>query len=139
MWKLISIIILLEIILNFTRENAFDCLSKNPFLFSTLALHHVTNGFLLYGWLFNDKPLLILHIIFCIAIMLYWLNNRGFCDVTVYVNEKCGWDKTDHLRDILYYLGLKGSELWKNKNLHYVIISLLCSISIYKLLSSTTV
>lgn len=65
--------------------------------------------------------------------MIYWQSNRGFCDVTVYVNEKCGWNKTDLLRDVLYYSGLKQSKIWKDKRLHYVIISLCCSISIYKL------
>lgn len=66
--------------------------------------------------------------------MIYWTLNRGLCDVTVYVNEKCDWKKEELLRDILYYSGLKQSKLWKQKKLHYVIISLLCSISIYKLI-----
>lgn len=135
MWEIIGIIILVEILLNFTRPNAVDCLLKNPLLLIILAIHHVTNAFLLYGWLFNDKILLSIHIFFCVSIMAYWKFNKGFCHATLYVNEKCNWDKTDLLRDVLYYSGLKQSKLWK-KELHYVIITLLCSISIYKLVKN---
>lgn len=133
MWKIIGVIILVEIFLNFTRKNSINCLLKNPFLLAILSFHHITNGFLLYGWLFDNKLILSIHVLFCIWIMIYWQSNRGFCDVTVYVNEKCGWNKTDLLRDVLYYSGLKQSKIWKNKKLHYVIISLCCLISIYKL------
>lgn len=133
MWITFTVIVFIEVVLNFTRPNAKDCLLNQPDVLTTLILHHIANYFLLFGWTFNDTRILIFHFICCLSSVIYWMMNKHFCHVTVFVNEKCNWDKEEPFRDILYYSGIKSTKLWKEKRLHYVIISLLGLISLYKI------
>ena len=135
MWWIIFIfVILLELILNFMRPNAIEELLNKPITLIILILHHIANGFLLYGWLFDNTIILITHVICCLFIMIYWSLNNGLCHLTVYVNEKCNWDKNHHLMDMLYFSGLKSTTYWKEKKIHYLIVFVLGIISLYKII-----
>jgi hypothetical protein len=135
MWLFIIIIsiIFIEILFNFKDAKSRETLLEQPNVLFVLIIHYIANGFLLYGWLFDNTNILFFHIVCCIFIMIYWTFNKGFCHLTLYVNEKCDWNET-HLKDLLYLSGIKSTTLWKEKKLHYVIISLLGMISLYKIL-----
>ena len=39
------------------------CIKKNPSILFILLLHHFINCFLIVGWIFNYRPILLLHFI----------------------------------------------------------------------------
>lgn len=133
MWKLFILIILLEIILDFSTVDTIKCINFHPIIIYRLILHHITNCFLLYGWIFDNAILLLIHILNAISVVIYWLSNSNLCDLTVNVNDICGWKKDAPFKDLLYMSGIKSIPNW-NILWHYVLILLLAFISVYKLI-----
>lgn len=132
MWKLLILIILLEIILDFSTSDTMICIKNHPKIIFRLALHHIINCFLLYGWILDNPILLLIHILIAISVVIYWLLNSNLCDLTVDVNETCGWKKDSPFKDLLYMSGIKSIPNW-NRLWHYVLVLIVASISIYKL------
>jgi len=132
MWKLFVFIVLLEIALNFTMRDTFECIKDHYNVVFWLILHHISNCFLNYGWLFNNMIILSIHLLTTISTLIYWLSNSNLCDLTVYVNKICGWDENASFKDLLYMSGIKSIPFW-NKIWHYVFIILSGCISIYKI------
>ena len=132
MWLLFISIILLEITLNLTRPKTTECIKKHPCALFSLIVHHIANCFLLYGWILNNIPLLSIHILVCVSTIIYWITNSNLCDITVYVNRICGWDNKEPFHDLIYFLGFKKIPLW-NSLWHYILVSLIAFISIYKI------
>lgn len=134
MWKIFVFIVILEITLDFMISPTIECIKKSPNVGFWVILHHITNCFLLYGWIFNNVLLLKLHIFICLVTTFHWIINSHLCDLTVYVNEACGWEETAPFRDLLYMIGIKTnpyvSIIW-----YYMLVIFLSFISYYKILN----
>lgn len=132
MWLLFISIILLEITLNLTRLKTTECIKKHPYILFSLILHHIANCFLLYGWILNNITVLSIHVLVCVSTIIYWITNSNLCDITVYVNRICGWDNKEPFHDLIYFFGFKKIPRW-NSLWHYILVSLIAFISIYKI------
>lgn len=125
-------IVLLEILLDFTTKPTSLCIKEQPYIIYILTLHHVGNCFLLYAWLFNNKYILLLHIMTVLVTTIYWYFNENRCDITIDVNKLCGWNKDKPFRDLLDMSGLKKVALW-NEVWHYLFIIIGGMISLWKI------
>lgn len=132
MWKLFILILLFEIVLNFSMTKTLECIRHHQNVAVLLILHHISNCFLNYGWLFNNRIILIIHVLTCISTLIYWATNSNLCDFTVYVNKICKWNEKAPFNDLLYMSGVKSLPLW-NKIWHYIFVILSGTISIYKI------
>ena len=123
---------ILDTIVDLFHSLTNKCIYKYPTILFVLILHHFLSCFLLGGWLLNYKPLLMIHIITVIVTFIYWRNNENLCDLTIFVNEKCGWKRDKPFRDLLDVVGLKNMRNW-NEYGHYIVIVLGGLISLYKI------
>ena len=131
-WLYIFLIILsLDIYVDFRRAQTLQCIKSNTNVAYMLLFHHIISTFLLYGWLIDIKPVLLFHIFVVFSTVIYWLFNRNLCDITVYINEKCGWKKDTPFKDILETIGFKSLPYWNNFG-HYLFIVIGGFISYYK-------
>jgi hypothetical protein len=131
MWVLFVFILLLEVFLAFSKSQIKTCVNKDKNALYLLLLHHVGNCFLLYGWLFSNKVILLLHIFTVIGTAIYWKVNNNRCDLTIYINRECGFPENAPFHDLLDMSGLKSVPMW-NEIGHYIFIVLGCLISVYK-------
>ena len=133
MWKLFIFIISLETLIDILSKQTSNCIinSQKPIL-ELLVLHHVSSGFLLYGWLFNDYILLWFHILTVLFTASHWLLNDNKCALTVYINKECDWPENKPFHDILDMIGLKSIKSW-NELWHYIFIICGMFISMFKL------
>jgi len=88
--------------------------------------------FLLIGWIFNFKQILLLHIIIVIGTIIYWTITQHLCDLTVYVNKLCGWEEKQSFNDLLNIFGIKKIKWWNNI-WHYFVIIIAACICLYKI------
>ena len=109
------------------------CINNNSVVFFILLLHHLISCFLLIGWIFKSKSILLLHILTVVITCIYWFYNRNLCDLTVYVNKKCGWNVDQPFNDLLHFIGIKKVKGW-NEFWHYIVIIIGSIISLYKLI-----
>lgn len=131
MWYVLALIILLEITLNFTRQDTRAHIKEHPKIIPYLVIHHIANCFLLYGWILNNTFMLIFHALCCVFIIIYWHTNK-YCQLTVHVNKIVGTDDSEPFKDILYMLGFKSIPLW-NVVWNHVLVIAIAFISIYKI------
>jgi hypothetical protein len=96
-----------------------------------IILHHLSNCFLLYGWIINNHIVSALHILVVLFTILHWRFNRNRCALTVKVNQQCGWDENKPFHDILDAIGLKRLPAW-NEIWHYVFIAVGAGISMFR-------
>ena len=122
MWRLFVFIISLEIILDILNRTTSKCIqqSRQPIL-ELLIIHHISSGFLLYGWLFNNRILLSLHISTVLLTIMHWMTNNNRCKLTVYINNLCNWSENKPFHDMLDMIGLKSIKSW-NELWHYIFI-----------------
>ena len=125
---------ILDTIVDLFHNLTRNCIYEHPIILFVLILHHFLSCFLLGGWLFDYKPLLIIHIITVITTVIYWRNNDNLCDLTMWVNEQCGWAHKKPFRDLLDVIGLKNVRNW-NEYGHYIIILLGGMFSLYKIVN----
>lgn len=136
MWKLFTLIISLETLVDLLNKHTSKCIiNSQKHILELLIFHHISSGFLLYGWLFNNKILLSLHIITVLVTAIHWITNNNKCALTVYINNECDWPENKPFHDILDMIGLKQIKSW-NELWHYVFIILGMFISVYKLYMS---
>ena len=85
--------------------------NKDKYKFNIiLLLHHVISVFAQFGWIFNNKKILILYIIQNSIILLHWMTNKGKCFITVIINKLCKQDyqnKYISFDDLPKKLGIK--------------------------------
>lgn len=129
------LVILLEIILDFSMPETMKCIRSHPEVAIKLILHHVVNCFLLYGWILDNIILLWFHVLVSILVIIYWLSNSNLCDLTVDVNNVCGWKKDVPFKDLLYISGIKSIPNW-NSRWHYILVVAFASTSLYKIYRS---
>jgi hypothetical protein len=123
---------LLDTIFDIFSHHTTTCITNHPHILLILILHHLISSFLLVGWLFNYKSILLLHIFVVIGTIIYWRRNENLCGLTTYVNNICGWDHEKPFHDLLDIIGLKRLKAW-NEIGHYIFILVGACISLYKI------
>lgn len=133
MYKLFIFIVSISTLLDLLSKDTNNCIvnSKKPIL-KLLIIHHIGSAFLLYGWLFNNYILLLLHILTVLFTTIHWLLNNNKCALTVYINRECEWPEDKPFHDILDMIGLKSIKSW-NELWHYIFIITGMLISIFKI------
>jgi len=115
------LLLLAEIIVDLMRVETRTCIRSNPHIIAPIIIHHVFNAFLLFGWLIPNVAVSYAHIATVLFTIFYWKWRYNRCDLTVYVNRKCGWNEDEPFYDLLAYFGVKHLPMW-NEIGHYVVI-----------------
>lgn len=109
-----------------------ECRDKYKTL-TKLYIHHLIAVFFYFGWMCNNKKILIFYIISILATTIIQYKYHSYCPITIDVHIKCGIKDIDVLRDFLYFLGLKKSSE-ESTFYYFVIITGFC-IASYKLVN----
>jgi hypothetical protein len=126
---------ILNIILDLQTSKTSLCIVNHPYILIILILHHLINSFILLGCFFNNNLILLFHFIIIIITIIYWIFNKNYCDLTLFVNKICGWEKNVPFNDIFNILGFKKIKKW-NEFWHFFIIIIAGIISFSKILIS---
>ena len=121
---------------NYLGENK-DCLKKKPpFIYIQILvlqyIHHFIVIFMGWGWLFNNKYILLFYILFIIGVILHWKTNDDKCFLTVTYNRLCGYDDSKLFNEFTGIIGLKKYKLWNNY-FTYILMILYIVIALYKI------
>ena len=73
---------------------------KKPEFHAKLLFHHIIVIFIFFGWLSNNKYLLMIYLFVPIILIMHWKTNNNRCAMTETVNSMCGLDKDDYIRDL---------------------------------------
>ena len=136
--KLFCILIIISFIIFLTdinKESTSECIkktSKKKKLIILLFLHQILVIFGNFGWLFNNKIMLILYLIIPLVVTLHWATNNNRCYLTLLENKICGYNQY-YFDDVFQIIGLKKFSVWNNY-LHYIYLAISFSIAFYKLI-----
>lgn len=99
---------LIQLILDLSTNECLKRLEKGERLKTILILifHHIISVFGHFGWIFNNRKVLIVYILGNISILIHWMMHKG-CIVTEMFNKLCGYQGYEYFHDILYFLNLK--------------------------------
>jgi hypothetical protein len=88
-----------------------ECISrlkdKKVLGLSNLALHHIISIFANFGWLYNNKKILIGNLILILIILLGWVTNKNKCFITEEFNKLCAYENYEFFHDFFYYFNIK--------------------------------
>jgi hypothetical protein len=87
------------------------CINKVNFNVK-LLFHHIIIMFIFFGWLSNNKYLLVLYAFIPFILIIHWKINNNRCVMTEDINSMCGLDKDEYVRDFLYLIGFKKSKYY---------------------------
>ena len=93
------------------RNNSFI---KKIYIYTVLILHHLVFSLLYFGWLFNNKTLLIIFLFSPVVIMLHWLTNNWKCKLSQMINNVCKFDDFKLFEDFFDIIGLKKNNISAN-------------------------
>ena len=68
------------------------CKHKNLKVLSIIFLHRFFYTFLYYGWIFDNKIILLLYLFIIIFVFIHWLTNNWKCKPTQIENNLCKYD-----------------------------------------------
>lgn len=122
---------LVSLILDLQDENTSKCVDSHHEILYVLVIHHIFDTFLYFGWLFNEKIILLIYILTVIFIMIYWILNANRCDMTLYVDKICGWNNDVMFNDFFARFGLKSYDLWNNFG-NYLLLIFLALFCVHK-------
>jgi hypothetical protein len=74
---------------------------------SNLAIHHIISIFANFGWLYNNKKILISNLILILSILLGWMTNDNKCFISDEFNKLCGYEHYELFHDLFYYFDIK--------------------------------
>lgn len=133
--KIILIIFVINLIIDLSSKETRSCFLYNTYkfvkLFPIIVFHHILSTFMHYGWLTNDKRILLLYIFANIFILSGWAIH-GHCVMTRYVNRRCGLNKKLPFRDLLWLLGTKDIKVYNDVTLHFILTIMFLCLGIYK-------
>lgn len=69
------------------------CKNKSFKVILLIFLHRLYYTFLYYGWIFDNKILLIIYLFLIIFTYIHWLTNDWKCKQTEIENDLCKYDK----------------------------------------------
>ena len=94
-------------------------------------VHHLLAMFGLFGWMFNNKKLLLAYVIIIVVTIVQWKFNSGHCIITRSVAKLSGNDDYKRFNDLYRIIGLK--KLIPSRWLYYTSFSIFIAISLYKI------
>lgn len=124
----LSIFLISIIIDAFTRLRL--CKNIDAKLISILLIHRFVYIFMYFGWIFNNKIILISYILSLISIHLYWYFNNNICDVTSIENDLCEYEEYKYFDYLYIFFDVKTADIIL-KSLLVIFIS----ISVIKILN----
>ena len=106
--------------------------TKNKILILLITFfHHFLATFGLFGWMFNNKKLLIFYISVIVVTVVQWKFNKGHCIITRSVAKLSGNDNYKRFNDLYRIIGLK--KLIPSRWLYYGSLSIFVLIALYKI------
>lgn len=106
------------------------CINKASFNLK-LLLHHIIVMFIFFGWLSNNKYLLMIHAFIPFILIIHWKTNNDRCIMTEDINNMCGLDKDEYIRDFLYIIGFKKTKYYDT--VYKIFLLFTFGVVIYKL------
>ncbi len=106
--------------------------NKKYKIFILLLSHHILQVFTHFGWIFNNKKILVFYIILPFLTLYHWKTNNNTCTLTENFNKLCNKPKGTLFNDIFKLLGMKKYNLWNNY-LHYAYLFFVIFIALYKI------
>jgi hypothetical protein len=67
----------------------WKCFIEKPAIFILVYIHTIIIFFTYFGWIFNNKYILIFHLLFLVGVMAQWAFNDWRCFVTNVENNVC--------------------------------------------------
>jgi hypothetical protein len=133
MSELIKVIILILLVLisiiidvNTTYKNCIE--DKFYDIFPIIFIHRVVCIFMYFGWIFNDKNVLIIYIVFMVGILIHWYTNKWKCFLTEQESEICNFHRGRYYDPIFKNLGPTAATIIAN-----ILKALIYCIVIYKI------
>jgi hypothetical protein len=106
------------------KDKLYNNCKEPVYTLLLLFLHHLYTSFLNFGWLSNDKNILILHILLIFITIIIQIINNLKCPLTHIVNTNCNIKRGSYLRDFLYFIKIKDNNLYLPYRICSFIISL---------------
>ena len=135
---IISIIAIITFIYDTYYSDVQDCLRNTKDNYRKIAVviinfaHHFMSMFGLFGWLFDNKILLIFYISLVILTVIQWWVTGGECMVTKCIAILSDTPKYKRFNDLYKILRIR--ELVPPKLLYYGSLSAFIAVALYKLL-----
>jgi hypothetical protein len=76
-------------------------------IITILFLHHAISVFTNFGWIFNNRTILKIYLLFPVLAILHWVTNDDKCFLTEMVNKICGYKQYKVFNDFTYFLKIK--------------------------------
>lgn len=122
-----SISFIIDVYSGIKNNNLYNNCKQPVYTLTLLYIHHLFASFIYFGWLSQHKIILKLHIFSILFVMILQYNNNMICFLTELVNNNCNINRTNYLRDFLYFTNIK------QYNLYYTYIFISFCISCYKI------
>lgn len=137
-YKIFVVLIILSFIffiIHTHTKKISECIKKQndkKKIIVTLLIHQMLEIFYSFGWLFNDKIILILYVIYPFIIFFHWYTNDCKCILTQIESRICDSDDTRFV-GLYEMIGLTKFSIWNNY-LYYFFLFICYFIAFYKLL-----
>ncbi len=128
---LTSIVFILNVYKNTKTINCFtnqSVINKIIIVLITL-IHIVVLLFIFCGWLFFNKNILLVYLVFQICLILHWITNDGKCKLSQIVNNICKfedslifYDNSTLLIDFVNFVGISKLNKYKYCSNDYLFI-----------------
>lgn len=99
-----------------------------------LYIHHFVNIFANFGWLSNNRLILMIYLLAPIIVIIHWKTNNGKCILTQLHNKACNRHEDKVFDDVFNLLEMKQFDWWNHWG-HYVYLAMCFMIATYKILT----
>ena len=105
----------LQLAVSFPSFSASCHGAHDPAAVAIWLLHHWTDVFLFWGFLFaTSRGEYMLHLLFLVIALAHWSTYKNRCIATVVLNRYCGWPEDQWLDSLLNRSGLRSrSDYWQ--------------------------
>ncbi len=103
---LFILLIFLDTIFDLCSKKTSVCVEKENRAFAIIVFHHIFCIFLYFGWLLDNKYVLLIYLASIFATVSLWII-LGPCKITEKTNEICDWDDHEKFNDIMNYFNDK--------------------------------
>jgi len=76
-------------------------------ILGNLFIHHAISVIINFGWIFNDRRILRIYILFPILTLVHWVTNQNKCYLTQKLNYLCEYTDYQYFHDFSYFLNIK--------------------------------
>jgi len=103
---LFVLLIFLNTIFDLCSKKTSVCIEKENRAFAIIVFHHIFCVFLYFGWLLDNKYVLLAYLGTVFVTVSLWIY-LGTCVITKKTNEICEWDNSVKFNDIINVLNQK--------------------------------